>query len=373
MPVVEMKVGDLFASGAQTLVNTVNTVGVMGKGIALAFKKRFPEMYEDYRRRCDANQVILGRPYLFRGKSGVNILNFPTKKHWRAVSKLAHIAEGLEYLKIHYEEWGIKSLAVPPLGCGNGQLDWEVVGPTLYKYLDTFDIPVTLYAPHGTPEPQLSFDFLSKGTSADTSDFKPSSRVEPADLVLVAAVSRISRERYHWPVGRVRFQKIAYFLTEVGVPTGLEFERREFGPYCPALKRRTAKLVNNGLLWEEDTSKMIVVSPGPTYKDARNRNIEFLKSWRSQIEKVADLFLRLPATRDVELASSIHFVFKEMSDADNGQEISEDDILDRIRSWKPQFDDACIAEWTRSMNLLEWISAKEGKREVFAKMNEVDW
>ena len=123
--------GNLFESKAQTWVNTVNCVGVMGKGVALGFKQRFPEMFADYQRRCERGEVRLGRPYLFKHLVGPWIVNFPTKQHWRQVTNLQDIISGLEYLRAHYKDWGIKSLAVPPLGCGNGQLEWRVVGPTL--------------------------------------------------------------------------------------------------------------------------------------------------------------------------------------------------------------------------------------------------
>lgn len=111
---VKVILGDIFESEAQTLVNTVNCVGVMGKGIALEFKKRFPDMFEDYVKRCDAKEVRLGRPYLFRRMFFPWILNFPTKDHWRSVSRLQDIVKGLEYLRQHYKKWGITSLAVPP-------------------------------------------------------------------------------------------------------------------------------------------------------------------------------------------------------------------------------------------------------------------
>lgn len=143
---VKIVTGDLLESRQQTLVNTVNTVGVMGKGIALAFKKRYPAMFDDYVARCERGDVVLGRPYVFK-ESDHLVVNFPTKGHWRAVSKLADIVEGLEFLEKHYKEWGVTSLAVPPLGCGNGQLEWEVVGPTLVRHLSRLDVPVDLYAP----------------------------------------------------------------------------------------------------------------------------------------------------------------------------------------------------------------------------------
>jgi O-acetyl-ADP-ribose deacetylase (regulator of RNase III) len=111
--------GDIFKSRAQTLVNTVNCVGVMGKGIALGFRKRFPQMHDDYVQRCDRGEVRLGQPYLYKQAEGPWILNFPTKDHWRSVSRLADIETGLRYLEGHYREWGIESLAVPPLGVGS--------------------------------------------------------------------------------------------------------------------------------------------------------------------------------------------------------------------------------------------------------------
>ena len=150
---ITVRVGNLFDSNAQTLVNTVNCVGIMGKGIALEFKKRFPEMNRDYEERCKAGKVKLGRPYLFTDLVGPWVLNFPTKDHWRSVSRVQDVIEGLEYLKQHYREWGIRSLAMPPLGCGQGQLEWRVVGPTLYRHLSELDIPVELFAPHGTSAP----------------------------------------------------------------------------------------------------------------------------------------------------------------------------------------------------------------------------
>src|SRR5512132_2313165 len=114
-PMIEaVRKGDLFESEAQTLVNTVNTVGVMGKGIALGFKERFPDMYADYRARCERGEVQLGHPYLYAPIVPPWIINFPTKEHWRAQSRLADITEGLRYLAAHVEDWGVESLAVPP-------------------------------------------------------------------------------------------------------------------------------------------------------------------------------------------------------------------------------------------------------------------
>jgi O-acetyl-ADP-ribose deacetylase (regulator of RNase III) len=154
-------IGDLFESRAQTLVNAVNCVGVMGKGIAEQFKRRFPAMFEDYRRRSKGKQVRLGEPYLYRDSSGVQIVNFPTKGHWRSPSRLVDVEHGLDHLAKHVAEWGITSLALPALGCGNGQLEWSEVGPLIYRKLNRLPIDIEIYAPPGTSKQQLTTEFLS--------------------------------------------------------------------------------------------------------------------------------------------------------------------------------------------------------------------
>lgn len=144
---VQVVAGNLFASGAQTLVNAVNCEGVMGKGLALEFKRRYPDMFEEYRDRCARGDVRLGEPYLYLRPAPPHILNFPTKDHWRSRSRLEDIVAGVRSLQRHYESWGVTSLAVPALGCGLGQLKWTAVGATLARLFSEFTIPVTLYAP----------------------------------------------------------------------------------------------------------------------------------------------------------------------------------------------------------------------------------
>ena len=206
---VTVEIGELFTSHAQTLVNTVNCIGVMGKGIALGFKQRFPDMYSDYEARCRRREVRLGHPYLYKRDELPWVLNFPTKNHWRGLSRISDISRGLEFLAAHYKEWGITSLAVPPLGCGNGQLDWTVVGPTLFRYLSKLDLPVELYAPDKTPKEQLTLDFLQSAGSAQlgvSRDREPL-RVDAWAVAIVAVLSRIAREPFRRPIGRTYFRR----------------------------------------------------------------------------------------------------------------------------------------------------------------------
>lgn len=139
--------GDIFKSPAQVLTNTVNCVGVMGKGVALEFKNRYQGLFEDYKTRCDKQGVIPGVPYLWENDR-VQVLNFPTKRHWRDSSRLDDIEAGLKYLAENYMKLGIDSLAMPALGCGNGGLSWSDVQPLIDKYLGSIiDLDVYVYQP----------------------------------------------------------------------------------------------------------------------------------------------------------------------------------------------------------------------------------
>lgn len=136
--------GDLLSSPAQVQVNTVNVVGVMGKGIALQFKNKYPEMFKSYRQICEKHLFDVGNLYLWKS-SKKWVLLFPTKKHWRNPSKIEYIESGLKKFVENYERLGIESIAFPKLGCGNGNLDWNIVKPIMEKYLKPLPINVYIY------------------------------------------------------------------------------------------------------------------------------------------------------------------------------------------------------------------------------------
>ena len=356
---VQVFMGDMFESRAQTLVNTVNCVGVMGKGVALEFKKRYPEMFEDYAQRCKRHEVRLGRPYLFRYLTGPWILNFPTKDHWRSVTNLNDIVNGLEYLLDHYQEWGIKSLAVPPLGCGNGQLEWRVVGPTLYRYLGQFEIPVDLFAPHGTPHSELQPAFLAgeQGGNGAANEMPDPTWIEPAWVALADIVRRIEEQPYHPPVGRTKFQKIAFIATTQGLPTGLEFVRGSYGPFARGLKRIEGRLINNGLIAEKANGNMIRIHAGQTLRDASVAYEHELKCWDEVLERIADLFMRID-THQSEIVSSVIFASNEIQGQMEGKP-TELDVLKTVMDWKqrrrPSLDESEVAFTIRNLASLGWL------------------
>ena len=141
--------GDIFKSKMQTLITPVNCMRVMGKGLALEFKKRFPGMFNDYVDKCNFDEVQLGFPYMYDFLGPPYIIIFPTKDRWWSTSEIEDIETGLDYIVDHYIRWRVTSLAIPALGCGYGGLKWEVVRPLIYKAVKQMDIPVEIYAPVG--------------------------------------------------------------------------------------------------------------------------------------------------------------------------------------------------------------------------------
>jgi len=329
MSSVRILEGDLLKSSVHALVNTVNTVGIMGKGVALAFKKRYPDMYRDYVERCDRGEVRLGEPYVYQASDHV-IVNFPTKQHWRSVSRLSDIEAGLDYLEGHYKEWRIKSLAVPPLGCGNGQLEWRVVGPILLRHLKRLDIPVELYAPHGsTLLGEIQLDLLDQ---AGPQDSEQQWRLEPWLVAIAETVRRLESLRYHWPVGRVMLQKMVYFATVAGLPTGLEFQRGSYGPFAPDLKAAVGRLQNNGILTEHKRGRMIEIRTSSALDDARISYADQLAKWSDLIDQLVDLVARFDTTR-AEIAATVHYAAQDLHNQ-LGRTPTVAEVVDYVEDWK---------------------------------------
>lgn len=355
---IKVLIGNILESKAQTLVNTVNCVGVMGKGIALEFKKHFPDMFKDYVDRCARGEVKLGQPYLYKTLALPWILNFPTKDHWRSVANLQDIISGLEYLLKHYKEWGISSLAVPPLGCGHGQLEWRIVAPTLHKYLNKMDIPVELYAPYGTPHQELQPEFLKQSSNMPEPQW-----VKPAWVAIVEMLKRIEDQPYHWPTGRTIFQKIVFVATEEGMPTGLIYKKGSYGPFAEGLKKVESSLLNNGLIQEERLGQMLRVKAGPTFSDAKKAYAENLKKWEPIIRKTVDLFMRIN-TKQAELIATVLFAMRSIKESGIAG-TTERTVFDYVMQWKqqrrPPLKEKEVALTIRNLAARNWINVIASK------------
>jgi O-acetyl-ADP-ribose deacetylase (regulator of RNase III) len=339
-------IGDLFTSRAQTLVNTVNCVGIMGKGVAAEFRKRFPAMFDDYQARCERQEVRLGEPYLYRDLGGTSIVNFPTKQHWRSPTHVADIEAGLDFLVGHIAEWRITSVALPPLGCGNGGLDWIEVGPLIYRKLRDAGIDVELYAPYGTPRSELTEAFLAAPVqlSLEGKGRQPD-KLNPAWIVLVEVLRELQRQPYANPVGRTIFQNIAHLLTEMGVQTDFK----------PALH----ELANRNWLQEQPLGRMTTLRIGPQYEKDRGKFRDVIATNERTIAKTVDLFSRIKTTEQAEEVLTVLLASRALKRQHPGKQVGEqqlyDYVLDGKKSWRNEEKRLGVAAAIRHLVMLGWM------------------
>jgi len=231
---IKYKSGDMFDSSVEALVNTVNCVGVMGKGVALEFKRRWPANYRAYRKACDSKSLRPGKLLIVDNGGLIDnasprwLINFPTKDHWRSKSKIEYIESGLDELVREIRRLNIKSIAMPPLGCGNGGLDWNEVRQLIDAKLKPLtEVEIEVYAPSGALESPEYVDVAERMTFGRALYLKS---IEAMELRLGGSVDRLS------------LQKIAYLLQALGVPLNLEFGDNLYGPYSNVLKKAIIKL-----------------------------------------------------------------------------------------------------------------------------------
>ncbi len=359
----KVMIGDLFESQAQTLVNTVNCVGVMGKGVAEQFKKRLPAMFDDYLRRCEENAVRLGEPYLYRDLSGASIVNFPTKGHWRSSSRLADIERGLDYFVSHLVEWNITSVAMPPLGCGNGGLEWAEVGPLLYRKLHELPIDIELYAPYGTPKPQLTTEYLAAPSqmSLDGKGRRHAKMISEW-VVLMEVLRQLQDQPYANPVGRTIFQKICYVVTEMGVPTGFTFTKGSYGPFSDGVKLALHDFANRNWLQEETLGRMLALRVASQYERDRSRFADLIGQYQKKIAKTVDLFSRIKSTDQAEMVMTVLYASRQIKQSESAGEVEEQQIFDYVLDWKKTWSSdekkESVASAIRNLVVLGWMRAR---------------
>ncbi len=329
-----VKIGDMFESKCSTIVNTVNCVGVMGKGIALEFKKKYPAMFRDYVERCNSGQVKTGTPYVYDNGDGTKILNFPTKNHWRSPSRLAFVIEGLDWFVENYKELGITSIAFPPLGCGNGGLTWDVVGPIMYQKLSVLPIDIEIYAPFGVNRKEITEEFLSKKVAQNDVLGKSNQRINPKWYLLLEAVRELNGRTYSLKVGRTIYQKICYVMTRNGVDTGFSFSKGSYGPYSTDVKDSITALANANLIVEQTLGRMVSLSVAD---DVVIQKDKFSQDEWLAMEKTVDLFGRIKSTEQAEVMATVLYSYDELN-AESSHKISDKDVYDFVMNWKPHWE-----------------------------------
>lgn len=299
--------GNLLEAQVEALVNTVNEAGVMGKGIALAFKETFPENTRQYAKACERGEVRVGRVFVTGNQDLVGpkwIVNFPTKKHWRHPSKLEWIRDGLTDLVKVIHEKGIRSIAIPPLGCGNGGLDWRDVRPLIEAALSGIpDLNVKVYAP--------ITHYLTSPKSAGVESLT-------VPRAMIAEVIR----RYSIPgmdCSNLEIQKLAWFLDrtidslEVPNPMNLEFEPNKYGPYADKLRHLLNAMDGSYLRSEKRISDSKAFDP-VYFNEARKEEVaEFLgteenKPYLAAMEKTTSIIEGFESPLGMELLATVDWL-----------------------------------------------------------------
>jgi len=289
--------GDLLGTDAEALVNTVNTVGVMGKGIALQFKLAFPDNYKAYEAACKRSEVETGKMFVFRRNSGNPrlIINFPTKKHWRGKSKVEDIESGLRALIEVVKEEKIQSIAVPPLGCGSGGLDWSDVRPRIERaFAELPKVAVQLFDPEGAPRPEG----MKIATKRPT--------MTPGRAVMLELLSRYTLPGYRLTL--LEIQKLAYFLQEAGEPLKLDFQKQRYGPYAENLHFVLQRMEGHFVRGYGDRSRDVSLELFPAAIQEAEQFLSAQSRTLDRLARVAKLIEGYETPYGLELLSTVHWV-----------------------------------------------------------------
>ena len=318
--------GNLLDSTAQALVNTVNTVGVMGKGIALQFKETYPHNFREYQRACRENVVAPGKMFVVEDRDLTGprtIINFPTKRHWRGRSRLEWIEAGLANLRRVLDEQQIQSVAIPPLGCGNGGLDWEVVRPLIEEKLAGVVAEVTVYAPSDRIRGQLR----------EAAPNRPVA-LNPARAMLLEAMHRYEDD--FEPVSLFVANKLVYFLKLLGGPFDdrVTFSKHYYGPYAPAVNHVVYRL-NGAYLTglEQNTARPFdeLALNYDRYPDIARYVRERLSAEnRAILDNLNTLLAGYKSAYALEILATVDYIRRGQPD------LSVDGIVAEARAWSPR-------------------------------------
>ena len=299
---IEYKSGDILKDNAEALVNTVNCVGVMGRGIALQFKNAFPDNFKSYKDACKHGQVKPGHMFVYETGEVVPprfIINFPTKRHWRGKSRIEDIEAGLKALVRTIRNHNIRSIAIPPLGSGLGGLEWKQVRRLIEAAVEQLtDVQVVIYEPKGAP----STDKMAHTREAPN--------MTPGRAALVELMRRYLNGLLDPTVSLLEVHKLMYFMQEAGEPLKLRFKKAPYGPYAEnfrhVLNSIEGYLISGYADGGDNPEKQLQLVPG-----AAEEAVEFLErneETRSRFDKVAELVEGFESPVGLELLSTVHWV-----------------------------------------------------------------
>lgn len=314
---IELRTGDIFKADADAIVNTVNCVGIMGRGIALQFKNAYPANFKAYKAACDAEKVQPGKMFVFEtGKFTPRIvINFPTKRHWKGKSRIEDIEAGLVALADEIKSRRIKSVAIPPLGAGLGGLDWDDVLPRIKAALqDLPDVDVIIFEPKGPPD-NVRASSIPNMTSGRAS--------------LVTLMHRYLQGLMDPFVTLIEVQKLMYFMQEAGQPLRLNYVKHHYGPYAKNLAHVLHRIEGYFVAGYQDggdqPDKELTIVPGAIME--AEKALAHEPQTHKNFNRVADLVDGFETPYGLELLATVHWV------ATREGALTQEGVVERVRNW----------------------------------------
>ena len=343
---IEYKMGNILTEDAEAIVNTVNCVGVMGRGIALQFKKAYPENFKNYAAACKLDEVKPGRMFVHDLGGLTNpryIINFPTKRHWRGKSRVEDIESGLQALVNEIREREIQSIAIPPLGSGLGGLEWADVKSRIELALSSMnDVRIIVLEPNGTP----AADNIVRNLEVPN--------MTPGRAALVELIHRYLAGLLDPFVTLIEVHKLMYFMQEAGEPLRLKYKKAAYGPYAENL-RHVLNAVEGHMIsgytdGGDEPEKRLQIIPGAV--DDAAAYLSEHAATKKRFDRVTNLVEGFESPFGLELLATVHWVMKyECVD-------SEAEVVDRVHAWnerKLQFSSRQIGLAANVLSKHGWL------------------
>jgi O-acetyl-ADP-ribose deacetylase (regulator of RNase III) len=345
---IEYKTGNLLVEPVEALVNTVNCVGVMGRGVALQFKNKYAQNYKAYAVACKQGEVQPGQMFVVQISQLTNpryIINFPTKRHWRGKSRIEDIQSGLLALAQEVTDRNIQSLALPPLGCGLGGLPWSEVKPLIQSvFANLPNVQVVVF------EPSAEHETVNHNISTDVP------KMTPGRAALVALMKRYLDGLLDPFISLLEVHKLMYFLQEAKQPLNLRYVKGYYGPYSENLGKVLQKIeghmisgyANGG---DEPTKQLTIV---PKASDDAVAFLENYPEDTSRFDRVANLVEGFETPFGLELLATVHWVVKEEN------AVSSEDALQKVYAWnsrKKQFSERQIQLAYQTLEEKGWFTS----------------
>lgn len=341
---IHFKTGNILTDNSQAIVNTVNCVGIMGKGLALQYKKAFPSNFKEYKSACDKKLVTPGKMFITKYDDILGskfIVNFPTKKHWKGASKIEYIDDGLEDLVHQINELNITSIAIPPLGAGLGGLDWELVKSRIIEFFKSVEnVEINIYEPKGSP----------KSTSMVNKTIRP--KMTRGRALLIKLLEFYFEKGYE--CSKIEAQKLAYFLQESGIDLRLRYVAHHFGPYADNLNHVLERIDGHfieGFGDRVNTSQIKLIKSSIGEANSFLENDREARSCLTMVESLIDGY---ETPLSMEVLATVHWVVKH----ENYEPTNFDGIKSYIQQWnehKASWKDSYLKKALIRLESCQWV------------------